>query len=448
MSEYFEILPVDTEALEAGLIADYEQRAGQSCHPASPERLIIAWVTAALAQVYAQINNAANQCIPSRATGENLDALGELFGNFERPEPAAAKVAMNFYISSAKSSDIVIPAGTRVSNTAGDIIFSTNYAATIQAGLLSAGTVYATCTTVGTAGNGYAAGQINRMVDTITDVNCSNLAASFNGRDEMSDEDYREYLKECMTAYTSAGSRLAYERLAKRASTSIIDVKAVQPRGTKTVTLYFYDGNAFLGEEGVEAANISITGSVLGTDYTLTSQDGCWRIEAVSGGNLDGQTTVTVTYTYLQPGIVYIYALENGNGHGLPADSYTQQLILDACNADDARPMTDRVYVKSGDAVGLNITFTYYVYADCPKRETEIRAIVDQTVNDYIYWQCSKFGRDINPSKLIQMLMDTGVVKRVALTSPTYVPMDDTADVPRYAVPTTVAVTYGGIEDA
>lgn len=448
MNEFYEILPVDTAELEAGLIADYEQRAGQACHPASPERLIIAWVTAALAQVYAQINNAANQCVPSRATGENLDALGELFGNFARPEPCAAIVPMNFTIAASQGTDIVIPAGTRVSNATGDIIFMTNYAATIQAGLVSSGLVYATCTTVGTAGNGYAQGQISRMLDDITGVSCSNSAASYNGRDEMSDEDYRVYLRECMASYTSAGSRLSYERLAKSASSDIIDVRAVQPRGTKTVTLTFYDGNAFMGADGIESEDISITGSVLGTDYTLSSENGCWRIEAVSGGNLDGQNSVTVSYQYTMAGYVYIYALSQGNGHGVPASTYQQDLILAACNADDARPMTDRVFVKTGDAVSLSVVFTYYVYKDCPQSETEIRAIVDRTVADYVEWQCAKFGRDINPSKLIQMLMDTGVIKRVNLTSPTFVPLGDDDAVPKYAYPNTITVTYGGIEDA
>ena len=64
-------------------------------------------------------------------------------------------------------------------------------------------------------------------------------------------------------------------------------------------------------------------------------------------------------------------------------------------------------------------------------------------------------GRDINPSKLIQLVMATGV-KRVAVTYPVYTPLssgdadpgdDASAFVPDIAKVGTVTLTNGGYED-
>ncbi len=77
----------------------------------------------------------------------------------------------------------------------------------------------------------------------------------------------------------------------------------------------------------------------------------------------------------------------------------------------------------------------------------------------YIVWQHGKLGRDINPSKLISLLMQTGV-KRVDLTSPAFVHLQDgnqtlNADmsydpaeaVPQVARVMTVKIQNGGYED-
>lgn len=63
-------------------------------------------------------------------------------------------------------------------------------------------------------------------------------------------------------------------------------------------------------------------------------------------------------------------------------------------------------------------------------------------------WQSAKLGRDINPSYLVGLLMQTGI-KRVALTEPEFTVLRDGGDgtVPQLAKVGTVTITSGGYED-
>ena len=72
------------------------------------------------------------------------------------------------------------------------------------------------------------------------------------------------------------------------------------------------------------------------------------------------------------------------------------------------------------------------------KDYTEVAAAVD----DYILWQKSKIGRDINPSELTRRMVNAGA-KRVAITHPAFA----AAGQYEVAVCGTRSVTYGGLED-
>ena len=78
----------------------------------------------------------------------------------------------------------------------------------------------------------------------------------------------------------------------------------------------------------------------------------------------------------------------------------------------------------------------------------EITAAVNEAIDEYKLWQAGRLGRDINPSKLIQMIVEAGA-KRVVVTAPTYVHLGDGSDgsAPDLAKVGTVTVTNGGYED-
>ena len=109
------------EALEARLVQEYENFSGAAVQPGSPERVIIQWVASILTHERALMNYIGNQNIPSRAEGENLDALAELMYLPKRPQAAAAVCTQRFHISEPQQSAILVPKGTRVTSSGGPI---------------------------------------------------------------------------------------------------------------------------------------------------------------------------------------------------------------------------------------------------------------------------------------------------------------------------------------
>jgi len=121
----YQFVSTDTEAVESLLISIYEKIAGVSVKPASPEKLFIQFVAAVVIQERGLNNYTGNQNIPSRAEGENLDALAELFYVTQRPAAQAAVCTERFHISEAQTTAILIPAGTRVTDASGTLTWET-----------------------------------------------------------------------------------------------------------------------------------------------------------------------------------------------------------------------------------------------------------------------------------------------------------------------------------
>ena len=98
--------------------------------------------------------------------------------------------------------------------------------------------------------------------------------------------------------------------------------------------------------------------------------------------------------------------------------------------------------VSSPAEVKYSISLTYYIDRSNATTAVSIQSAVDAAVQEYILWQ-RKIGRDINPSKLVSLIMAAGA-KRVDITSPAYTKVGDAA----VALLTgTVTVNYGGLED-
>lgn len=106
------------------------------------------------------------------------------------------------------------------------------------------------------------------------------------------------------------------------------------------------------------------------------------------------------------------------------------------------RPMTDLVRVAAPQEVQYTINLTYYINRSDSAKAVTIQAAVAQAVEDYQAWQRA-IGRDINPSKLVAMVMEAGA-KRVTVTAPTYTAVDATKV---SAIQGSAVVTYGGMED-
>lgn len=380
----YQFVSTDTEELEALLTSIYEKLTGTTVLPASPEKLFIKWVLAFIVQERSQENYVGNQNLPSRAEGADLDALGELFFVTARPDAQAAVCTERFYISEPQSSAILIPAGTRVTDASKSLVWETTEDAYVPAGEEYAD-VRIRCQTPGSAGNDYAVGQINTIVDVFDYyAECENVTVSDGGSDSPDDDDYYELMRASMDGYSTAGGVGNYVYHAKRVSSEIADVVANSPT----------------------------------------------------------------------PGEVRLYVLMDD---GTAAGEEMKNAVLEACNADTVRPMTDHVLMEDPESVSYDIDFTYWISSKQTIGSAEIQDKVDAAVQKYISWQSSRLGLDINPSVLIGLLMQTGI-KRVELRSPVFTPLrsgtlalgreyEYAETIPQIAAAGDVSAISGGYED-
>ena len=146
------------------------------------------------------------------------------------------------------------------------------------------------------------------------------------------------------------------------------------------------------------------------------------------------------------PGVVKLYVLMDG---GKLADKEMKAKVLSECSADERRPLTDLVSVEDAGVVPYSISFTYYTQSDAGISAADLSAAVEKTVEDFVSWQCGKLGRDINPSRLISMLMETGI-KRVDIEEPAFASLKDGSgtDAPQLAkLAGKPVIINGGYED-
>lgn len=147
---------------------------------------------------------------------------------------------------------------------------------------------------------------------------------------------------------------------------------------------------------------------------------------------------VDVKATSPEPGEVDVRVLLSGGQ--LPGEEILKE-VLNILNADTVRPLTDHVTVAAPQAVPYNIDVTYYTQEGGALSADTIAADVAAAVKSFQKWQAEKMGRDVNPSQLIALLMQTGV-KRVEVRSPVFAAVADNA----VAQVGTVSVVNGGAE--
>ena len=111
-------------------------------------------------------------------------------------------------------------------------------------------------------------------------------------------------------------------------------------------------------------------------------------------------------------------------------------------NGRTRRPMTDLVNVSAPVEVTYTVNLTYYINRSDSARAVAIQEAIQTAVADYLTWQRT-IGRDINPSKLVALVMAAGA-KRVTVTAPTYTTVDAIKVSALSGSPT---INYGGLED-
>lgn len=169
--------------------------------------------------------------------------------------------------------------------------------------------------------------------------------------------------------------------------------------------------------------------------FSVAGPDGAYKYFTMEYSSL----ITDVKITSPSPGTVDIRVLlQNGE---IPTQAFLDGL-LKHLNDDEKRPLTDNVLTGSPNIIEYDLNLTYYINTEDISKEQTIIERVNQAIEDYVLWQKSKIGRDINPSILSAYITNAGA-KRVEISLPLFQKIDSN-DI---ALLKTKSVTYGGIED-
>ena len=142
---------------------------------------------------------------------------------------------------------------------------------------------------------------------------------------------------------------------------------------------------------------------------------------------------------YADPGVVKIYPLMTGGE--LPTQDILD-LIVETCSERDKRPLTDQVLVLTPEAVSYDLSVKFYIDRANAASAASIAVNVESAFSDFMLWQRSRLGRDINPSELNFRLIAAGA-KRTEISAPVFTVLKPW----QVAVADSSELIYGGLED-
>lgn len=399
--------------VKSQILTALENGVNEPLYPGDERRIFGEALAGVVTTVFESVNDACRQKMLRYARGTVLDALGQN-RDVKRLGAEYAKTTLRFKIKSPSSSDIVIPAGIRVSS---DLTryFITDEAATIISGEKSVD-VTATAENSGSAYNGIIADSITTIIDisripTIDSV--TNITVTAGGADGEDDELFRERIRESENKLSTAGPAKAYKYYALSANAKVSDAVVISEDEIIEKKLKVYDGHAFLGGDQLDAESLKILGASA-SDYSVAYEDGLLTITL--SGLIASQSEITVTITRTMAGCVKIVPICAG---GEIPDAEVLADVLAACSAEDVKPLTDRVRVEAPSVESYDIDLTYYTNK---LEESEVVAAIEGeggAIDQYKYWQSSNMEQDINPDYLRKLILMAGAT-RVDIVKPTY----------------------------
>lgn len=425
-------LETDAEKITETVLEELEQGCNEPLYPGDERRIFGEALAQVVVSAYNTVNDACRQKMLRYARGSVLDALGEN-RDTERLAPTSATTVLRFGVNEAQASNIIIPAGIRVT---GDFV---HYFLTDATVVLAAGALYvdvtATAENGGSEYNDIAPGGLTNIVD-VSDVPLidyvSNTETTEGGGDIEGDEAYRERIREAENRLSTAGPEKAYRYWALSANPLVADAVVLSETETVSRTLTAYEGHAFQGGANLIPESLVVylpDGSVAAekTDYTATYEDELLTL-TLSGALAEAQE-VRIEITRNMYGRVKIVPICAGGE--LPDENVLAD-VLAACSADEVKPLTDMVVVEAPTVANYDIELTYYT---TKVNESEVIKNVEGptgAIQRYIYWQDSSLDQDINPDELRKLILCphweeglTGAV-RVDIVKPAFTELSNT----------------------
>lgn len=359
----------DGSKVEQETLSAYESIVERTLAAGNPERLnaeALAYIILLQRQI---IDLTGKKNLLAYASGDNLDHLGALTDT-PRLSAYSAVATVRFELGEVQESAVIIPAGTRITPD-NKLMFATDEPAEIAASNLYVD-VKATCQTPGTVGNGFLAGQINRLVDPVAGVvKASNLGVTLGGAEVESDERYRSRVQLSPEKASVAGPAGKYRYWAESAHQDIADVAVDSPSPGKVDVI------------------------VLMKDGELPSAEVLAAVDSV-------------------------------------------------VSPEDVRPLTDNTEVMAPEVVNYSVDLTWWLGSGNATLSASIQESVNTAIQNFILWQKSKLGRDINPTELVHLIRQAGA-KRVQIVNP----VDTVISKRQIAILADggLNVTFGGVEN-
>lgn len=185
------------------------------------------------------------------------------------------------------------------------------------------------------------------------------------------------------------------------------------------------DGNPYV--KSVENINTSNGGSDIESDedyrarihlspfaYSTAGPEMAYRHFALSSSTEVGSVNVYSP----APCKVEIVVVKKG-GIIPEEDDEVINLIYEACNGKEKRPLTDQLTVKPAVAKEVNLTVEYWINPEDISLQSKITEAVTRAIEEYKLWQTEEVGRDINPDELRKKMLNAGA-NRVNVVSPAY----------------------------
>lgn len=137
--------------------------------------------------------------------------------------------------------------------------------------------------------------------------------------------------------------------------------------------------------------------------------------------------------------VVAIYPLMQ---NGEIASQDVKNLILEACNAKNVRPLTDLVMVEDPEIIPYDLSITYHLPEYARSRASEYHTNITSAVESYKVWQKSRLGRGIDPGELYAKILQQDA-RRVSVVPNSFTALEQN----QIARDRNVEVVFGGFVD-
>lgn len=170
--------------------------------------------------------------------------------------------------------------------------------------------------------------------------------------------------------------------------------------------------------------------------YSTAGPEDSYRYHAMAYSPAVGDVAVSSDQAAGRVDVVFLLA--DGSSPGPDMIAGLESHLRDR----SIRPMTDLVTVAAPEKVPYRLDMAYTINRSDSARAAFIQSAVRRAVEDYLRWQRT-IGRDINPSKLISLVVAAGA-KRAEVVEPAFTLVASTAVAELEGTP---SVRYGGLED-